>query len=227
MKNISDKMIVLSRSDYGERDRILNVLTASHGKLSVLAKGVRSQKSKLAGGIELFAENAVVLHSSKSDLYILTSAKMERYFGKIAKDVEKTGFVYECLKLINKLVPTGSGSEYFLALKNLLYTLDKTSIPLLQVKIWFWLKVLNNTGSSPNFKTDEKGKKLVEGQKFSFDHDKQCFIARNNGSYSSDHIKLLRHLAAADKPKMIGNVDEKLMKDVEELANNLVKTHLG
>jgi len=39
----------LSRTDYGEADRILTVLTPDYGKLRLLAKGVRKVKSKLGG----------------------------------------------------------------------------------------------------------------------------------------------------------------------------------
>ena len=39
---------VLRRTNYGEADRILNIITPS-GKISAIAKGVRKEKSKLAG----------------------------------------------------------------------------------------------------------------------------------------------------------------------------------
>lgn len=51
--DLHTRAIVLRRTNYGETDRILNLLTPE-GKKSVLAKGVRREKSKLAGGIELF-----------------------------------------------------------------------------------------------------------------------------------------------------------------------------
>lgn len=47
--------IVLNRINFGEADRILTVITPDQGKLSLIAKGVRKEKSKLAGGIELFS----------------------------------------------------------------------------------------------------------------------------------------------------------------------------
>ena len=53
LKDIRTKSIVLRRTNYGESDRILNLLT-ENGVISVIAHGVRKEKSKLAGGIELF-----------------------------------------------------------------------------------------------------------------------------------------------------------------------------
>ena len=43
--------IVLRRTNYGEADRILQVITPSSGRLSVMARSVRKEKSRLAGGI--------------------------------------------------------------------------------------------------------------------------------------------------------------------------------
>ena len=54
------RAIVLRRTNYGEADRILQLLTPK-GKRSVMAKGARRERSKLAGGIELFALCDVVL----------------------------------------------------------------------------------------------------------------------------------------------------------------------
>ena len=52
--------IVLRRTNYGESDRILSLLTPE-GKIAVLARGVRKEKSRLAGGIELFSTDDVPL----------------------------------------------------------------------------------------------------------------------------------------------------------------------
>ena len=41
--------IVLRRTDFGEADRIVNLLTPN-GKQVAIARGVRKPKSKLAGG---------------------------------------------------------------------------------------------------------------------------------------------------------------------------------
>ena len=41
MKQLVSQAVVLSRTDYGEADRILTLLTPDQGKLRLLAKGVR------------------------------------------------------------------------------------------------------------------------------------------------------------------------------------------
>src|SRR5436189_3094505 len=54
MRSYSDEGIVLARKNYGEADRILVLFTKGHGKLSLLAKGVRRPSSKKRGGVEVF-----------------------------------------------------------------------------------------------------------------------------------------------------------------------------
>ena len=71
------RAIVLRRTNYGEADRILQLLTPE-GRRAVMARGVRREKSKLAGGIELFAVSDIVINRGKGELGILTSARMVR-----------------------------------------------------------------------------------------------------------------------------------------------------
>jgi len=74
MKTERTRAVVLRRTNYGEADRIVQLLTPV-GRRSVMARGVRKEKSKLAGGIELFAVSDVVLGQGKGDLGVVTSAR--------------------------------------------------------------------------------------------------------------------------------------------------------
>lgn len=226
INTISDQALILSRVNYGETDRILNVLSQHHGKLSVIAKGVRAGKSKLAGGIELFAENELVLLKGKGDLYIVTSSRMKNYFGGIAKDIYASTYAYECLKTINKLVPEGAGEEYYEFLLNLLKALDESEVPLAQIKIWFGLKLLQNLGSSPNFKTDHKNIDLSENSKFEYDFDKHCFFSKQGAPYRKDHIKVLRYLSKAGVPVEIRNLNDDTVTETEHLITMLLDDHI-
>ena len=58
---------VLRRTNYGEADRILNIITPE-GKKSVIVKGVRRAKSKMAGSVELFSLSELNIHFGKSEL---------------------------------------------------------------------------------------------------------------------------------------------------------------
>src|ERR1700760_3361828 len=101
MKQVTTKAIVLRRVDFGEADRIVTFLTDS-GKVTVLAKGVRKLKSKLAGGIELFTINEIVFIESNTNLKVLRSARMTESFGNIVKNLERTQAAFTMIQLINR-----------------------------------------------------------------------------------------------------------------------------
>ena len=79
---------VLRRTNYGEADRILNIITPL-GKISAIAKGVRKEKSKLAGGVEMFSLIDFNIHKGKSDLGTVIGAKMIKYYGEILKNYDR------------------------------------------------------------------------------------------------------------------------------------------
>lgn len=67
--------VVLRRRDLGEADRILTLFTDRHGKLSVVAKGVRRTQSRLAGHLEPFARTNLLLAKGRN-LDIVTQAML-------------------------------------------------------------------------------------------------------------------------------------------------------
>lgn len=67
--------VVLRRLNLGEADRILTLFTDRHGKLKVVAKGVRRTQSRLAGHLEPFARTNVLLAKGRN-LDIVTQANL-------------------------------------------------------------------------------------------------------------------------------------------------------
>ena len=79
---------VLRRTNYGEADRIINLITPE-GKMSAIARGVRKEKSKLAGGIEMFSLIELNINRGKSELGVVTSARMLKYYDKLLMDFRR------------------------------------------------------------------------------------------------------------------------------------------
>ena len=102
MKTIRTKAIVLRRTNYGEYDRILQLITPEYGKVSAIAKGVRKEKSRLAGGVELFGRSDVTISLGKGELGILTGARLEQFYRSILADYDRLQFGYETIKQISK-----------------------------------------------------------------------------------------------------------------------------
>jgi len=201
--DIKTRAIVLRRTNYGEADRILNVLTPE-GKKSVIAKGVRREKSKLAGGIELFSVSNITIHEGKGDLGILTSSRLQDFYSHILEDYATLQFAYEVLKSVNKKSENLYSSEFFDITAQALAGLNSTGFNPL-IAAWWWLNLARAAGDSINFHTDTDGHKLKPDQNYLWDPTDLALrpttvilnSIQNPDLISADHIKLLRLLISS------------------------------
>jgi DNA repair protein RecO (recombination protein O) len=194
MNSTRTRAIVLRRTNYGEADRIVQLLTPG-GKRSVIAKSVRREKSRLAGGIELFAICDVVIGNGKGDLGILTSARLVQFYSHIMQDYERMQFAYTTIKLITKASEMVDEPEWYDILSEVLMALDVHSIPLELVQTWFYLHYAGLLGHEINLDRDIDGNKLLADQLYRYDETEQGLRPVVTGEIGSEHIKLLRLIA--------------------------------
>jgi recombinational DNA repair protein (RecF pathway) len=160
-----------------------------------MAKGVRREKSRLAGGIELFAICDVVIGEGKGDLGILTSARLIQFYSHIMQDYDRMQFAYTTIKLITKASEMVDEPEWYDILAESLMALDAHSIPLELVQTWFYLHYAGLLGHELNLDRDLTDAKLSAEQKYRYDETEQGFRQVTNGEIGSEHIKLLRLIA--------------------------------
>src|SRR5689334_13497784 len=98
MRKLNTQGIVIARTNYGEAARIITFLTPDHGKLKVMAKGVRKSKSKLAGGIELFSVSHIGILKGKGEVDTLVSSRLIKHYGNIVKELDRTNLGYQLIK---------------------------------------------------------------------------------------------------------------------------------
>ncbi|HJP95923.1 MAG TPA: DNA repair protein RecO [Candidatus Saccharimonadales bacterium] len=207
MKQLVTTGIILGRTDYGEADRILTLITPDQGKLRLLARGVRRIKSKLAGGIELFSVSTITFAAGRGELGTLVSTRLVQHYDQIAKDLQRTMTGYDLIKLLNKSTEDQPEPEYFTLLKESFEALNDAQIPLPLIQFWFGAQLLKLGGHGPNLQTDEQGKKLVPDQLYDFDLDRMSFVANPlSGRFSANHIKFLRLVFAGNSPKVLTQV---------------------
>lgn len=217
--NYTTKAIVLRRTNYGEADRILNLLTPDHGKVSAIAKGVRRGRGKLTGGVELFAVCDITLYKGKSDLAIVTSARIEHFYGEILTDYDRLQFGYVCIKEVSKASEAVPEPEFYELLRQSFIFLNDITIELPIIEIWFRLQLTILLGTALNVSTTVGNKKLSPDKRYNFDISDMVFVEHPNGIYSPDHIKLLR-LLITKNPKVVSHVSgvNKLLEDCLWLA---------
>lgn len=216
MKPIRTKAIVLRRTNYAEADRILQILTPDHGKLSVIAKGVRREKSKLAGGIELFAVCDVSIIPGKGDMGTLTSSRLDTFYPHIIEEYDRLQLGYEAIKQVGQSVESVAEPAFFDLLRITFASLDDHTINEKITAAWFWLQLGILLGVGLNLSTDDNGMKLVEESRYNFSEETMSFVYHEQGRFTTEHIKLLR-LLSAQQPSVASNV-----KGIEELIADCV-----
>ncbi len=194
MKTHRTKAIVLRRTNYGEADRIIQLLTMD-GRRSVMARSVRKEKSKLAGAIELFAVSDVVIGEGKGELGILTSAKLVHFYRHILEDYDRLQFGYQAIKLIARASEAVDEPEWFDLLNETLAGLDTLTIPQALIETFFYLRYASLLGHELNLDLDTNGERLKQGGAYRYDVAEQGLRNTPKGEITSEHIKLLRLIA--------------------------------
>lgn len=216
MKSLKTQAVVLRRTNYGEADRILQLITPD-GRYSAIARGVRKEKSRLAGGIELFAVCDVVLGQGKGDMQILTSARLVQFYRHILEDYDRMQFGYEALKQVARASEMVDEPEWFEVIKEVLIGLDVKSIDIRLVETWFYLRHSALLGHELSLWRDIEGEPLSAEATYRYDVSERGLRQVENGELTADHIKLLRlmNVKSLQVLAQIGGADAVLMQCFE------------
>jgi DNA repair protein RecO (recombination protein O) len=207
VKQLVTSAIILRRTDYGEADRIITMLTPEYGKIALLARGVRKVKSKLAGGIELFSVSEITFIKGRGDVGTLVSARLKKHYSMVVTDIERTMLGYDLIKQLNKATEDEPEPDYFNVLHAAFEALDDRDIALDIIRFWFAAQLLRLAGHTPNLQSDTTGAVLRSDEQYSFDSDAMAFrVAHAKGQYGADHIKFLRLAFAGHVPRILAHV---------------------
>jgi DNA repair protein RecO (recombination protein O) len=89
--------------DLGETDRILTVLSEQHGKLRVIAKGIRKPSSRLSAHLELFAQSRVSITRGR-ELDLVTGAEATDVHAGLREDLSAFGAASHCVELVDRFL---------------------------------------------------------------------------------------------------------------------------
>ena len=218
-KELKTHAYVLRRTNYGEADRILNLITPV-GKISVMAKGVRKPKSKLAGGIEMFSRILVNLHFGKSEMAVLTSAKMEKFYGEILKDLPRMELASEILKKVSRASDAVDSAEFFEIVDICLSSLN-AGYDIGLVSAWFYLNLARVMGEEINLYRDVSGAKLEADLKYNWNSNEMAFYVDEEGFADANVIKILR-LIISSKLEVVARIKNlsEYLPVILEIAKN-------
>ena len=221
--DIRTQGFVLRRTNYGEADRILNIITPL-GKFVVIAKSVRKSKSKLAGSVEMFSLIDFNIHQGRSEFGVVTGAKMLEHYGEILHDYRRMELAGLVLKKISQAAESANSEEYFNITKQCLVGLN-AGLNTDLIEAWFLLHLMKVMVEEMNLYRDINGEKLVENENYSFDNTALAFMANDGGEFGTNEIKFLR-LLVTSKLNVVQRVkvDDSMIREILDLVR--VVAHL-
>ena len=144
--------IVLRETEYNDHDKLLTVLTRDLGKITVKARGVKSQRSKLRAACQITAFSELTLQEYQGR-YTLTEAATKELFTPLQTDVTLLALASYFLQVVEAVAPEEDPMPELLSLLlNSLYALSKLGKPQLLVKAAFELRLCSIIGFQPDLR---------------------------------------------------------------------------
>lgn len=93
--------VILRRKDFGEADRLVTLLTPTHGKLRAIAKGARKPTARKTGHVELFALVDMLLSRGR-ELHIVSQAETKEPFLALREDLIRGTYANHLVELLDR-----------------------------------------------------------------------------------------------------------------------------
>jgi len=220
-----DSAIVLRTYKLGEADRIVVLMTAVHGKVRAVAKGVRKTTSRYGGRLEPLSHVALQLHEGRN-LDVVNQAETIDHFRPLRDDLDRLTRGVALLEVVDQIAQEREPNpRLYQMLLGALRTLAADPSPLL-VPAFYW-KVLAADGVAPeldrcvNCGSDEP---LV-----SFDLGEGgvlCRSCRRGVAISPETIDLLRRILGGDMLAALRQPVTDASHEVSLLATRAMEHHL-
>lgn len=94
--------VVLKRIDFGEADKLLTIFTPFHGKLRVVAKGVRRPGSRMGGHLDLLTHSNLLLAHGRNLDIVTQSETLDAFIG-LRDDLLRASHGYQVAELLDRM----------------------------------------------------------------------------------------------------------------------------
>lgn len=171
MALVESKAVVLRRHQLGETSGVVVCYTRDHGKVRLVAKGVRKGGGRLGAALEPFVVSGVAfyLHAARS-LSLVSRAEIELEFPALRSDVVRQAYAAAALELTEKLVADRApDSELFDLLVQTLGEMETAPREDFDATLWrFELSLANALGYAPELERCVAcGRPAPDGARFS------------------------------------------------------------
>ncbi len=228
MRLYRDQGVVLRTYRLGEADRIVVLVTAGHGKVRAVAKGIRKTRSRFGGRLEPIAHAALLLYEGR-ELDIITQAETIDHFRPIRDDLARMNDAMAMLEAVDQVAQERKADvRLYQLLVGALRALAERRSPLL-VPAFFW-KLLTHEGAGPLL--DECagcGAPAAQVELVAFDLAEGgalCAGCRRGSSLSPEALRLLRTILGGGVGRALREPPGPATAEVTALATRSLEQHL-
>ena len=229
MREFRDDAVVLRTYKSGESDRIAVLWTKEHGKVRVLAKGIRKTTSRLGGTLEPLAYVDIDLVKSRGELYIARQVQHRDRLSVLRSSYARINAGYAVVEVVDAIPSDDVADEgIFDLLTRVLLTLDNENYDPLLVPASFFFRLLAHDGSEPV--VDSCVNCGREGPLVSFDAavgGTLCAQCRSGSALSSAALGLIRRILGGDLAAVLKEGSPEGAGEVVSLSHEAIEQHFG
>lgn len=142
--------LVLRVTNYNDTDALLTVLTHTHGKLTIKARGLRRKNSPLVAACQLLAYSEFALFEYRG-MYTINEASSVELFQDLRRDLQKLSLGTYFAQVAEVLCQEDTPNPELLSLVlNCLFAATKLNISEMQIKAVFELRSACLAGYMPD-----------------------------------------------------------------------------
>jgi len=229
VRELADEAVVLRTYKSGESDRLAVLWTRHHGKVRVLAKGVRKTSSRMGGSLEPMGHVRVQLVRGRGDLWITQHVAHLQRHATLRSDYARLTAGLSVVEVVDA-IPTDEAADegIFDMLVRVLMTLDTPEFQPDLVAAAFFFKLLAYDGSEPV--VDACVTCGSPGPLVAFNAEvggTLCSSCRSGTSISADALHLIRRILGGDLASVLRDVAPPGGGEVMALALAAIEIHFG
>ncbi len=162
----TDGLVIRSR-ELGDNDRLVTILTAERGQVTVIAKGARSMKSKFLNTTQPFVYGNFEISTKGNYSYLRDGSSYELFY-RLRDDVEKLFLATYVCDVAYEVTGEDVPSPEILKLTlNTLYAIMKELRPIRLIKAVFELRAAGYSGYMPDLSACERcGEENIDNMYF-------------------------------------------------------------
>ncbi len=231
--------IVIREKPHNEADKLLTILTASHGKVFAYAKGVKNIAAKNAPACQLFAFSEYHIVNSRGRRVVKSAISKDIFFG-MRCDPARFALVSYFADILNHVsMENNDETESLRLFLNCIFALsNKQDVPLWLIKSAFELRLCCVLGFMPDFTACPIcGCETVLSTLNCFSFDMSSVICDNckekyyklqgtilfSTTISRDVLEAMLHICLSDSKRFLSfKIDESFSNELSFICENYI-----